>query len=82
MTETKTAVVEQELDGTTIEYEEIPVEGDRVERLTTELFTEHWAHVTVGPLVQDSHHHVGEIAVQWRGSSISALRTNKIRQTG
>ena len=52
MTEPKTAVVEQELDGTTIEYEEIPVEGDRVERLATELFTEHWAHVTVGPLVQ------------------------------
>lgn len=52
MTEKKMAVVEQELDGTAIEYEKIPVDDDRIERLMTELFTDHWAHVTVGPLIQ------------------------------
>ena len=44
--------VEQELDGTTTEYEEIPVEGDHIERLMTELFTVHWLRITVGPLLQ------------------------------
>lgn len=44
--------VEQELDGTTTEYAEIPVEGDRMERLMTELLTAHWARITVGPLIQ------------------------------
>jgi hypothetical protein len=44
--------VEHEIDGTTVEYEDIPVEGDRIERLLTELFTEHWARITVGPVVQ------------------------------
>ena len=46
------AVVEREVDGTATEYYEVPVAGDRIERLMTELFTAHWAHVTVGPLVQ------------------------------
>jgi hypothetical protein len=43
---------ERELDGTVTEYFEVDVAGDRVERLLTELFTEHWAGLTVGPLVQ------------------------------
>lgn len=43
--------VEQELDGTTTEYEDIPVAGDRIERLLTEIFRNHWARVTVGPIV-------------------------------
>jgi hypothetical protein len=51
-TEKKAAVVERELDGTTIEYEDVPVDGHRIERLMTELFTDHWARVTVGPLLQ------------------------------
>lgn len=44
--------VEREIDGTTVEYEDIPVEGDRIQRLLTELFTEHWDRITVGPVVQ------------------------------
>src|SRR5262245_1270042 len=44
--------VEQELDGTTIEYEEISVEGDQIERLMPAVFTVHWARLTVGPLLQ------------------------------
>lgn len=43
---------EREIDGSTIEYHEIDVAGDRVERLLTDLFTEHWREVTVGPLIQ------------------------------
>jgi hypothetical protein len=48
------ATVERELDGSVTEYHEVPVDGDRIERLMTELFTEHWAAITVGPLIQGS----------------------------
>ena len=47
-----TTTTERELDGTVTEYEDISVGGDRVERLLRELFTEHWARLTVGPLIQ------------------------------
>ena len=43
---------EKELDGTTTEYEDIAVDGDRIERLLIELFGEHWSRITVGPLIQ------------------------------
>jgi hypothetical protein len=43
---------EHELDGTITEYEDVPVGGDRIERLLTGLFIEHWARLTVGPLIQ------------------------------
>lgn len=52
MAERRTGRVEHELDGTTTEYFDVPVAGDRVERLLTELFTTHWAELTVGPLVE------------------------------
>ncbi len=44
--------VEREIDGTTVEYEDVPVEGDRIERLLRVLLTEHWARITLGPVVQ------------------------------
>jgi hypothetical protein len=44
--------IEQELDGTTTEYSDISVAGDRIERLLTELFTDQWERITVGPLIQ------------------------------
>ncbi len=44
--------VERELDGTVTEYDEVSVNGNRVEELMTEIFTDHWARVTVGPFVQ------------------------------
>jgi hypothetical protein len=47
-----TTTIEQELDGTVTEYEDVPVEGDRVERMLRELFSEHWARLTVGPIIQ------------------------------
>lgn len=46
------ATLEPELDGTVTEHFEIPVDGDRIERLMTELFTDHWAKITIGPLIQ------------------------------
>jgi hypothetical protein len=46
------SAVEHEIDGSTIEYFDVDVAGDRIERLMTELLREHWAHLTVGPLIQ------------------------------
>lgn len=51
MTEARTTVIEQEPDGSTTEYDDIPVTGDLVERLLTEIFTQHWARITVGPVI-------------------------------
>lgn len=49
---------ERELDGTTTTYDEVPVEGDRIERLLTELFTRHWQAITVGPLIQGAAYEI------------------------
>jgi hypothetical protein len=46
--------VQQAMDGSRTVYDEIDVAGDRIERLMTELFTEHWAAVTVGPIIEGS----------------------------
>jgi hypothetical protein len=43
---------ERELDGSTTEYDDIPVSGDRIERLLTELLSTHWGELTVGPIIQ------------------------------
>ena len=51
-------MVVRELDGTVTTYDEVDVEGDGVERLLTELFTEHWAAVTVGPLVEGAAYEI------------------------
>src|SRR2546426_4861903 len=51
-------MVVRELDGTVTTYDEVGVEGDGVERLLTELFTEHWPAVTVGPLVEGAAYEI------------------------
>ena len=38
-------------DGTVTEYTEVAVAGDTVERLMTEVFGEHWAAISAGPIV-------------------------------
>jgi len=48
----RAATSERELDGTTTEYDDVPVTDDHIERLLRELFTEHWAQITVGPIIQ------------------------------
>ncbi|PYN21278.1 MAG: hypothetical protein DMD99_20210 [Candidatus Rokuibacteriota bacterium] len=50
--------IERDLDGTTTEYHDMAVEGDGVERLLTELFTEHWAQLTVGPLIEGAAYEI------------------------
>jgi hypothetical protein len=45
-------MIERELDGTTTQYDDVPAAGDTVERLLTELFSEHWAEIVVGPLIE------------------------------
>jgi hypothetical protein len=43
---------ERQPDGSTTTYHEVPVAGDRIERLTTELFGDHWAAITAGPIIE------------------------------
>ena len=43
---------QHEEDGTTTEYHDVTVAGDRIERLLTELLTDHWGDVTVGPILE------------------------------
>src|SRR5207244_10223549 len=58
MTEDRVHTVERGLDGTATEYHDMAVEGDGVERLLTELFTEHWAKLTVGPLIEGAAYEI------------------------
>lgn len=44
------------MDDTT--YFDVSVEGDRIERLLTELFTAHWAEITVGPLIEGAAYEI------------------------
>lgn len=46
------AATERGLDGTTTEYFEVDVAGDRVERLMREVFERHWAAVMAGPIIE------------------------------
>jgi hypothetical protein len=52
------SAVERELDGAVTAYFDVPVAGDRVERLLTRLFAEHWAEITVGPLVEGAAYEI------------------------
>src|SRR6267378_5454946 len=58
MGEDKVRTIERELDGVTTEYYDVDVRGDRIERLLTELFTEHWAKLTVGPLIEGAAYEI------------------------
>jgi hypothetical protein len=49
---------ERGLDGVTTEYSDVAVVGDGVERLLTELFTEHWDKLTVGPLIEGAAYEI------------------------
>ena len=50
--------IERGLDGTTTEYHDMAVEGDAVERLLVQLFTGHWADLTVGPLIEGAAYEI------------------------
>ncbi|HEY3064257.1 MAG TPA: hypothetical protein VGL09_00570 [Methylomirabilota bacterium] len=51
-------MVVREPDGSSTEYHEVPVAGDVVERLLTELFTAHWAALTVGPIIEGAAYEI------------------------
>src|SRR2546430_1505148 len=58
MDEGKVSTIGRELGGRTTAYDDVDVRGDRIERLLTELFTEHWATLTVGPLIEGAAYEI------------------------
>ena len=44
----------RELDGSVTRYDDVPVAGDTVARLLSELFSRHWSEITFGPIVEGS----------------------------
>ena len=57
MTDTLDVVV-REPDGTTTHYADVPVAGDTIERLMTELFRDHWAAVFAGPVIEGAAYEI------------------------
>jgi len=53
-----TRTVEHGPGGSVTEYDEVPVGGDAVERLLTELFSEHWAEVFAGPVIEGAAYEI------------------------
>jgi hypothetical protein len=47
-----------ELDGTVTEYDDVPVAGDTVQRLLTEIFTRHWSEVSAGPIIEGAAYEI------------------------
>jgi hypothetical protein len=50
--------VERDADGSVTEYDDVAVDGDRVQRLLTEIFTEHWARVFAGPVIEGAAYEI------------------------
>jgi hypothetical protein len=53
-----TRTVQHDPGGTVTEYDEVAVHGDVVERLLTELFTEHWAEIYAGPVIEGAAYEI------------------------
>jgi hypothetical protein len=45
-------------DGSLTEYDDVPVAGDRVQQLLTEIFTDHWEHVFAGPVIEGAAYEI------------------------
>jgi len=50
--------VEQGADGSVTTFDEVSVEGDRVERLLIELFTKHWRDIFAGPVIEGAAYEI------------------------
>ena len=50
--------VERGGNGSVTAYDEVSVEGDRVERLLTELFTKHWPDIFAGPVIEGAAYEI------------------------
>ena len=46
----------QTVDDTT--FHDVPVAGDRVERLLTEIFTDHWKEIFAGPVIEGAAYEI------------------------
>ena len=53
-----TRVVERAPGDTITEYDEVPVRGDVVERLLTEIFGRHWAEIFAGPVIEGAAYEI------------------------
>ena len=56
MTDPSTIV--RDADGSVTEYSEVSVAGDTVQRLLTEVFAEHWAAISVGPVIEGAAYEI------------------------
>ena len=52
------ADVVREPDGSVTEYSDVAVAGDTVERLMTEVFGEHWAAISAGPVIDGAAYEI------------------------
>jgi hypothetical protein len=52
------AEVVSEPDGSVTEYTDVAVTGDTVERLLTEVFGEHWAAISAGPVIDGAAYEI------------------------
>ncbi len=50
--------VERGSDGSVTAYDEVSVEGDRVERLLSEVFSNHWREVFAGPVIEGAAYEI------------------------
>jgi hypothetical protein len=48
----------RDVDGSVTRYTEVPVTGDTIERLLTEVFRDHWAEVFAGPVVEGAAYEI------------------------
>ena len=53
-----THTVERGPDGSVTEYAEIDIRGDVVEGLLTEIFSEHWAEISAGPVIEGAAYEI------------------------
>jgi hypothetical protein len=53
-----TRTVERDADGAVTEYDDVAVDGDHVQRLLTEIFTEHWRHVFAGTVIEGAAYEI------------------------
>ena len=48
----------RDVDGGVTEYADVPVTGDTVERLLTEVFREHWGEISAGPVIEGAAYEI------------------------
>ena len=48
----------RDADGSVTEYSEVPVAGDTVQRLLTEVFADLWADISVGPVIEGAAYEI------------------------